>query len=128
MRKGRMDMDQDTSDLKALFKAEDAALNDDAFTGAVMKRVQASRRQRRMLLITAGAVGAAIAMTQLPALLTLVATYAAPVNDLASAVTSGERASASSAYGLLQDPPLWLVALAMGLAACATAIMPSETA
>lgn len=128
MRQRRMDMDPDTSDLKALFAAEDCALGDGAFTGAVMKRVAGARRQRQWLLMAAGAAGAAIAVTQLPALLALVAAYAAPVNDLASTMTSAPEGSASSALGLLRDPPVWLVALAMGMAASAVVLMPQENA
>lgn len=88
-------------ELQASFAKEDAALEATPFVDQINRRIDRSRRLRRLVLAGTGLVGAAFALFQLPGLLGQVTPTAAGMTER---VTTPLRETASAAA----SDPVWM--------------------
>jgi hypothetical protein len=104
-----MTMTEDTSDLTRLFEAEAAALDGDAFTAKLMARVRRGERVRRVVLVSVGMLGAALAALQLPGLY-------ANWPGLGEAITHARVTLPTNVGSALETAPLWVLVAAAAVA------------
>ena len=112
--------EENYGDLARLFAAEDARLDAAVFTKDVMKRIRRQAMVRRLTVGGLGLFGAAIALLQLPELLSAFV----GVDDTVSAAMAVARMEISAA---MAGNPLWL-AIAAGAVMCVFAVSALERA
>lgn len=115
-----METDERYDDLTALFEAQDAALENDAFVEQVMRPIHKRARWRAPLLFGAGGVGLGAAVSQMGGLISAIRTQTAELNASWQPVDVSlwERAAAD---------PIWIAAIVIVIISCA-AIIATERA
>ena len=115
-----METDERYDDLTALFEAQDATLENEAFVEQVMRPIHKRSRWRAPLLFGAGGLGVGAALSQMGGLLDAIQAQTAEINVTWQPVNARAWESAMA-------EPLWVAAIVIVMVSCA-AIIATERA
>ena len=115
-----METNERYDDLTALFEAQDATLENEAFVEHVMRPIHKRSRWRAPLLFGAGGLGVGAALSQMGGLIEAVRTQTAEINAAWQPVDASVWESAMA-------EPLWIAAIVIVMISCA-AIIATERA
>jgi hypothetical protein len=113
-----MQSEEKYDDLTALFEAQDAALESEAFVDRVMQPIRKRSRWRGPLLFGAGGVGVGAALSQIGGLFDIVSVRAASLTHSLDEVRPGS-------FDVASLDPLWIGAVVVMLTSC-VAIVATE--